>query len=161
MRAKYRKFTVELAEEALQILEPESSGPLFTHRGPRITDGLDTSLVHNVDLSAFEKRVNKLFDWHKNEEVCNEFLAPYFAIVQASGMGKTKILIEFRRKHRDSPNFMCKTILCIDANLKHDNEQKYFDSRFDVDTEDENLVTENVSEYLDNLLLQMPRALQT
>ena len=80
-------------------MEPESAESThFSHRGPRIKDGLETDLVHDLDLKAFEKHIEQLFKWHDQPSAREEFRAPYFAHVQSSGMGKTKSFIEFHKK---------------------------------------------------------------
>jgi hypothetical protein len=79
-------------------------------------------LVHNFDTKRFAERVLDLFDWHTNTEIRDTYVAPYFPLVQSSGMGKTKLLWELRRsvdENRDDDDkftgYSCKTIVCTDV----------------------------------------------
>ena len=132
---RYPGFTSEHAGMALEILEPDLVESTRRNRGPNITDGLETVLVHDLDLKACEKRIEQLFEWHDQASVREEFLAPYFALVQSSGMGKTKLLIELRKLYNGrGQKYVCKTILCLDAFLNEQDQKKFYDYMLLVDT---------------------------
>ena len=104
-------ISIDQANEVLKILYPErQSGD--GNRGVRIVDGLDRELAHEYDLNAFERRIEGLFKWHDDEQECNKYNAPYFALIQSSGMGKTKLFTEYR-KLCEKGDTTCITILCV------------------------------------------------
>ena len=70
--------------------------------------GIDT---HDFDLNHFSKRVYDLFQWYENDNEKKTFMAPYFALVQSSGMGKTKLLFEFKNC-LDKSKYSCYMIQC-------------------------------------------------
>ena len=154
MMAKYPDFKLEHAEQAMNILQPDSAESIaYSHRGPSIADGLDTKLVHTFDLVAFTKRIDELFEWHgDNSTVSEKFLAPYFALIQSSGMGKTKLCTEFRKIYNKTPEPKCKTILCIDAKLSKEKEDAYFDHKLIVDNWAAREIMDKVWEKLDKIL---------
>ena len=151
---RYPGFTLQHAGTALDILEPDlAESTHFSHRGPDITDGLDTVLVHDLDLKAFEKRIEQLFEWHDQVSVREEFLAPYFALVQLSGMGKTKLFIEFRKLYNGrGQNYVCKTILCLDANLNEQDREKFYDYMLIVDETDAKSIVDAVWAKMDDVV---------
>ena len=57
----------------------------------------DSNLSHTYDLDCFSKRVDQLFKCHENDKERENYVAPYFCFVQSSGMGKTKLLYEYKR----------------------------------------------------------------
>jgi len=125
-------FTPEMAARALKILEPNLTETVSTDRGAHVTDGIITSrLAHKHDFNAFSHRIEELFEWHENEEIRQEKKAPYFAIIQSSGMGKTKLLHEFNQKckERDLP-YVCRLFHC--GNHDEDIAKKDFDSVFNM-----------------------------
>ena len=109
--------------------------PSAAVRLPFITDGLDERLTHFHDYKAFEERINDLFKWHDAESERNVFLAPYFPMVQSSGMGKTRLLTEYHQRHRilsssasnDQAPPYCMTLLCVDTGIDEERLGKYFD----------------------------------
>ncbi|KAG7375070.1 hypothetical protein IV203_014165 [Nitzschia inconspicua] len=63
----------------------------------RITN---TKLSHDCDLLSFAKHIETLATEYWNDSNSNEtppYVAPYFCFIQSSGMGKTKLLYEFRQ----------------------------------------------------------------
>ena len=131
-------FTQDHAKEALEILFPEPEEPKSNHRGPSIVDGLDTPLAHTFDLEAFEERIENLFSWHESDH--EQFLAPYFALVQSSGMGKTKLFKEFRDRYGQHEGQHCKTILCLDAHLSQEKQKQFFDHYLVKVTDNDDIV---------------------
>jgi hypothetical protein len=57
---------------------------------------LTKTSLGTFDMQAFEEHINNVFDWH--QEGHKIFLSPSFAMVQSSGMGKTKLMREYSRK---------------------------------------------------------------
>jgi hypothetical protein len=84
--------------------------------------GIDRDMMHTFDLKRLQDRVSELFDWYgDNSAPRKKYAAPYFAFIQSSGMGKTKLLWELREWVRENPwdedafkgSFCCcETILC-------------------------------------------------
>jgi len=58
---------------------------------------LGMQLQHSFDLKKLSEKIDKLFAWHTDENVREQYLAPYFPVVQSSGMGKTKLLFEYKK----------------------------------------------------------------
>ena len=56
-----------------------------------------SNLSHTYDLDCFAKRVDHVFECHANSQERLKYVAPYFCFVQSSGMGKTKLLYEYKR----------------------------------------------------------------
>ena len=71
--------------------------------------GMDAPLKHTFDTTRFHARILALFDWHNNAKETKTYMAPYFPLIQSSGMGKTKLLYEFR-KNATSSDMDCKII---------------------------------------------------
>ena len=143
-----RAFTEDHAKEALKILCLEDE-PKSSHRGPSIVDGLDTKLVHTLDLRAFGERIEDLFLWHTNSAISMKYRAPYFSLVQSSGMGKTKLFQEFRDRYNQQEGHHCQTILCLDVHLSSETRQKFFDHQL-VQTTD--TIVETVFERMDKMI---------
>ena len=49
------------------------------------------------ELDSFTKRVNEVFEWYTKKRY-EQYMAPYFPIIQSSGCGKTKLLYEYWRQ---------------------------------------------------------------
>ena len=126
-------LSFEAVREALRSLDLEGSQNRSGHTRTgksKITDGLDTKLAHSLDLDAFEARLNELFLWHTSDTEYKKFRAPYFPLVQSSGMGKTKIFQEARKRLNGSDDTVCMTILCMDMSLEEDVRKTFFDERW-------------------------------
>ncbi|KAG7339350.1 hypothetical protein IV203_025579 [Nitzschia inconspicua] len=70
----------------------------------------NTELSHNCDLLSFAKHVETLATEYWNNSNSNEsppYVAPYFCFIQSSGMGKTKLLYEYRNKQK---NFLANNV---------------------------------------------------
>ncbi|KAG7372781.1 hypothetical protein IV203_018924 [Nitzschia inconspicua] len=64
----------------------------------------ESDLSHNCDLLSFAKHVETLATEYWNNSNSNEsppYVAPYFCFIQSSGMGKTKLLYEYRNKQKN------------------------------------------------------------
>lgn len=127
-------LTDDQAKSALELILGRSvhtSGDT-NGRGAKIVDGLETDLSHTMDFDAFSNRITKLFEWHTNAALQTKYLAPYFALVQSSGMGKTKLFLELRNQTKNS-DIQCMTILCVDAGLPKDVEWRFYNHVLDID----------------------------
>ncbi|KAG7367724.1 hypothetical protein IV203_030395 [Nitzschia inconspicua] len=63
----------------------------------------ESDLSHNCDLLSFAKHVETLATEYWNNSNSNEsppYVAPYFCFIQSSGMGKTKLLYEYRKQKK-------------------------------------------------------------
>lgn len=78
-------------------------------------------LSQTVDLEMFESRVKNLFQWHCDEKRQKMFNAPYFPLIQSSGMGKTKLFYELYQrimkknqgaKKKTEQQYHCELVLC-------------------------------------------------
>jgi hypothetical protein len=91
--------------------------------------------------------VNQLFEWHSRPSDRMKYMAPYFPVVQSSGMGKTKLLFELCKLLRSDKTCSCNMILCCDATIKVNAE--VFDTKFNV-LKNKNL--ENIRKTLNDLV---------
>jgi uncharacterized protein Usg len=66
-----------------------------------ITEGLEMSLAHTIDLDAFYTQVDDLFGWYQQPETCWKYIGPYFPMIQSSGMGKTRLFVALQQRIRD------------------------------------------------------------
>jgi hypothetical protein len=77
----------------------------------------DTKLTHDCDVLALEQHVQYVlatfYNFHKEG-----YIAPYFAFIQSSGMGKTKILFEYNKALKEKKQWHTSLILCRDQNSK-------------------------------------------
>lgn len=79
----------------------------------------NTKLSHTADLEALCERIEEAFKWYDTPpkgEVLPEFVAPYFPIIQSSGMGKTKLLYEVSKVLNDIENTCC--TLCLPGEME-------------------------------------------
>jgi len=56
----------------------------------------DTTLSHTYDLACLSNRIEELFGWYSEQDPKKKYIGPYLCFVQSSGMGKTKLLFEYR-----------------------------------------------------------------
>jgi hypothetical protein len=147
------ELTADATQVAVNILHPGETTSPDCARGRRmgIVDGLKTDLVHEYDLNQFSLRIEELFEWHNDPVTTSKYMAPYFAIVQSSGMGKTKLFTEYRKRTKASEGKICvKTILCVDARLQVTIEREFFDHRF-VPQQDSSNIVDEVWDFLDSI----------
>jgi len=93
-----------LAGEARTFLNDLPTAPRPAKQTERVaaTDfGLDTPLVHTFDLDRLYEKVKELFQWYNTSKM-NTFMAPYFPVIQSSGMGKTKLCVELKRLAKEA-----------------------------------------------------------
>ena len=85
----------------------------------------DSNLSHTYDIECFSERIEDLFRWHVNTTERESYVAPYFCFVQSSGMGKTKIMYEYKRKTLKDGNVTCVMIIPPDMNTLQDDKIFY------------------------------------
>ncbi|KAG7365552.1 DUF2075 domain containing protein [Nitzschia inconspicua] len=91
----------------------------------------DTELTHDCDLVSFANHVETLATEYWNDVDSNKtprYVAPYLCLVQSSGMGKTKLLYEYRKTYSDE-NVEAKVILVGNV-LTGDDARNVYDLRF-------------------------------
>ena len=149
----------------------------------------DTELSHDCDVVSFGEKVQEVFEFfykedhqgaNENEE--NRYLAPYFVFVQSSGMGKTKILYEFKNQVRQKKgkweNTDVKLILCRgkkygddgekeekifdefiafsdianESNIQQDDKNKALDESPESETQTKKRITDTIHEKLEEML---------
>jgi hypothetical protein len=79
---------------------------------------INEDYVGSNDLRKFTDRIDELFTWHQydDSEVKKPYTAPYFPIIQSSGMGKTKLLFEFKNAQEKEPKkYKAILILCNES----------------------------------------------
>jgi hypothetical protein len=89
----------------------------------------DTPFVYTYDLELFCKHVDRMFTWHEESEERKKYMAPYFPLVQSSGMGKTKLLYEYQKKSKN--DIESKLILC-QLDSSSDNKNDMPDKKYDI-----------------------------
>ena len=97
-RAKLEYFITN----AKSAIKPVPSRDEDIGRVADIEFDIETStMTYTFDLHSFQNRVDELFKWHDENDkaVQNKYMAPYFPLVQSSGMGKTKLLHELSKKY--------------------------------------------------------------
>jgi len=60
--------------------------------------GMERRKHHSDDVEQFARRVFRLLAWQLDKNESYEYVAPYVALVQSSGMGKTKLLYDLKTK---------------------------------------------------------------
>ena len=148
----------ELAKQYLAIKEGKNAILNSGARGDMILDGLSRDLKHNYDFERFQNRIEELFQWFKGES--STYGAPYFPLVQSSGMGKTKLFTEYRKlvRKQNNKNKLCLAFLCVNASLDENKEKEYFDGKLLFDAEDS---PQRVHEEMDNVLDEILRGEKT
>jgi hypothetical protein len=94
---------------------PSERAPKVLGRLERVDfDIMEQPLIHEFDLDRFKNQVLDLFDWYKDTNEVKRCIAPYFPLIQSSGMGKTKLMFELRKyvNQNLAPDVCCKTVLC-------------------------------------------------
>ena len=97
------------------------SSPNESHRVALIDfDIKDSAILYKRDLNAFKARVEELFKW-KDSAAKDEYMAPYFPLIQSSGTGKTKLLHECKKMFDNDheSNVHCELILCHHGEVTH------------------------------------------
>ena len=92
----------------------------FSKRVVTVTHGLDQNFLRKFDYKQLEKHINLVLEWHK--EGHKTYISPSFAMVQSSGMGKTKLMREYSivvNKDEES-DIECKMILCMKRDAQHE-----------------------------------------
>jgi hypothetical protein len=123
--AKINTASYGLGKISLQTLPNESESPTPS-RVSSITAGLDTPLVQKTDLEASRARVDELFGWYASKkEGYRKYVAPYFPMIQSSGMGKTRLFVELRRSFVDE-NYkkVMESRECFNPDKQESNEDK-------------------------------------
>ncbi len=124
---------------------------------------IQQNLLHSFDFNLFKARVLDLFDWYRRPTVMKRFVAPYFPLVQSSGMGKTKLLWELQKlvAEESDVNFAgcaCKAILCSTGfqreKIGDDYKEYVFSYKLDVPIGAEDEDRSTISSALDSILEQ-------
>ncbi|KAG7339412.1 hypothetical protein IV203_025411 [Nitzschia inconspicua] len=90
----------------------------------------NTKLSHDYDLVSFAKHIETLATEYWNSNETPPYVAPYFCLIQSSGMGKTKLLYEYRNNYSTN-DFESKVILVCD--IRPDaTDERVFDDHFVV-----------------------------
>lgn len=84
----------------------------------RLLQGINISVLTSPHLNVDR---DNLLDFFQTENY-EQWLAPYFAMVQSSGMGKTKLLLEaFQLLNQDHSGYACRLLLCTPRTTNMDN----------------------------------------
>ena len=74
----------------------------------------DSPLSHDFDLISFTKHINTLFEIYESKDKRKEkYVGPYFCFVQSRGMGKTKLLWEYKTHPTDSTENVVDSFLIV------------------------------------------------
>ena len=123
---------VNLIQEELKIDLPHflktgeevhpQSVPLDSLRMAPYDFGFSLRLAHDEDLKLFLQELDKVRQWHKDAKIRDTYLSPTLTIVQSSGTGKSRLMIE-AQKQLETNKLACRTILLSSkdhANLEKD-----------------------------------------
>ena len=94
--------------------------PNESHRVALIDfDIKNSAMLYKRDFNAFIDRVQELFKWKDSAK--DEYMAPYFPLIQSSGTGKTKLLHECKKMFNsdNQSNVHCELILCHYGEVTH------------------------------------------
>jgi hypothetical protein len=96
----------------------------------------------------FSERVEGLFKWHKEDY--KTYLAPYFPLIQSSGMGKTKILFEYRSR-QNVKDSTCRVllILCKTRGDVKTTDQRTYDHVLEVSDQSDIAARDHILENLE------------
>jgi len=123
--------------------------PTSDHQRVAETDfALGTPLVHNFDLNRLYARVKELFKWPGTSKP-DDFMAPYFPVVQSSGMGKTKLFVELKRVAEEAVILLECTRVGGEKNLS-----TFFTDWFNVTFTQSDLDRKRICADLDQLVLR-------
>lgn len=169
---KKKKLRQQLVAKLLAYFEPETapSQPPERTMVNIVYQIQETSLSHNFDLQAFSTQIEDVFaafftDSRGARGKEHEYIAPYFVFVQSSGMGKTKILYEYKKINMHQPSEAehgtkhAKLVLCRERKDSDDGikEERVFDDFLSFQfyrTEDKTFgeIVEEIFGILDRLL---------
>ena len=99
---------------------PMDSSPNESQRVALIDfDIKNSAILYKRDLNAFNARVEELFKW--KDSARDEYMAPYFPLIQSSGTGKTKLLHECKKMFNsdNQSDVHCELILCHYGEVTH------------------------------------------
>ncbi|KAG7348726.1 hypothetical protein IV203_011323 [Nitzschia inconspicua] len=109
----------------------------------------ESDLSHNCELLSFAKHVETLATEYWNNSNSNEsppYVAPYFCLIQSSGMGKTKLLYEYRQQKKFlANNVESKLILVGNVHTDPMNESIY-DAKYAASTTENADSKRNISD---------------
>ena len=86
------------------------SAPFDSFRMAAYDFGFNLRLAHDEDLKLFLEELENVRQWHKDDEIRDKYLSPTLTIVQSSGTGKSRLMIE-AKKQLETENIACRTIL--------------------------------------------------
>lgn len=120
----------------------------MTGRIADIAFAMNQEYVGSRDLLEFSNRVEELFSWYEGRK---EYIAPYFPIVQSSGMGKTKIMVEYRNQimKKSKSQRSVVIILCTSSYAASTENSNVYDGTLKIDDDDR---TNDISSQLDELV---------
>ena len=90
----------------------------------------ETKLSHKYDLTSFSKHIDGLFGICTDPMQLRKYVGPYFCFVQSSGMGKTKILWEYRKLTKE--NKTVHSFLIIQKEQREKEQDPVFDYSLDL-----------------------------
>jgi len=115
------------AAEKLQSLQQKSSQEASAQRLVPTGFALNTPLLHLFDYDRFYGRIDDLFTYYNTTD-SERKLAPYFPLIQSSGMGKTRLLVEV--KHSEDEIVIL--LECKQKEAKEKELSEYFTGWFEV-----------------------------
>ena len=98
----------------------------------------DTKLSHTYDLDSFSKRIEELFHWWEKQNNEMKLVGPYLCFVQSSGMGKTKLMYEYKQrkvslKENDDAIYRVVAKLILPARINDNDVKGLFDHELALD----------------------------
>ena len=80
-----------------------------------LTLGLDQDYCGKFDLLQFQQRIDATFEWYEKEEEREKYISPSFSIIQSSGMGKTKLMKQYKKvmNYKNPSDIRVVLLLCV------------------------------------------------
>ena len=120
-QSKKSKFFKGIKDACVQagFLPPPGQQKLL-FRVAEITLGLKNQYYISLDLQEFSKKINETFKWYdqkyKDGRIIKskhtEYVSSLFALIQSSGMGKTKLMKEYKKQQVVGQEKDIRMLLC-------------------------------------------------
>ena len=95
-----------------------------------LTLGLDQEYCGEFDLLEFRQRIDATFQWYEKKYECDKYISPSFSVIQSRGMGKTKLMKQYKQvMNKDNPDIRVVLLLCVLGDTRPPaDHKKHFDA---------------------------------
>jgi len=106
----------DLIRQVIEAYREKTKPQESFERVASIVAGIHTEYIENPSLSLLQKKISDVFEWYTKEHF-KTFMSPSFAVIQSSGMGKTRLLMELANIEKTKSNFAVKKIICCKESI--------------------------------------------